>query len=118
MFEKLANWLVSALTIFLIANYLPGFTVKSFTTALVVAVALGIVNAVIKPIIVILTLPINILTLGLFGFVINAALIWGVAYFIQDFTIVGFLPALIAAIILWLINLIISIVIFPVKVAK
>lgn len=117
MFEKLANWLLSALAIIAIANYLPGFEVDSFTTALVVAVALGIVNAVIKPIIVVLTLPINILTLGFFSFVINAALIWIVAYFVPGFTIVGFVPALIASIALWLINLVISIVVFPIKAA-
>lgn len=116
MFEKLANWLLSALAIFAIAIYLPGFEVDSFVTALIVALVLGIINAVIKPILLILTLPITILTLGLFSFVVNALLIWGVAYLVPGFTITGFLPALIAAVFLWLINLIISVVVFPVKV--
>ncbi len=116
--EKLANWLISALAIFALALYLPGFEVDSFITALIVAFALGIVNAVIKPVLIIFTLPITILTLGLFSFVINALLIWGVAYFVPGFTISGFAPALIAAVILWLINTLISISIFPVKAAK
>jgi len=113
--EKLANWLISALAIFAIALYLPGFEVDSFTTALIVAFVLGIVNAVIKPVLTILTLPITIVTLGLFSFVINALLIWGVAYFVPGFTITGFAPALIAAIALWLINTLVSVVVFPIK---
>ncbi len=113
----LANWLLSALAIIIVANYLPGFRVDSFMTALIVALVLGIINAIIKPIIVILTLPINILTLGLFTFVINAALILFVAKIVPGFVIVGFGPALIAAIALWLISTIIHFVIFPVKAA-
>lgn len=115
MSEKLASWIVSALAIFAIALYLPGFHVNSFTTALIVALVLGIVNAVIKPILVILTLPITILTLGLFTFVVNAVLIILVSKIVPGFTIAGFFPALIAAVVLWLINTAISFVVFPVK---
>jgi len=111
----LTNWILSAIAIVVISNYLPGVSVASFTTALVVALVLGIINAVIKPIIVILTLPINILTLGLFTFVINAMLILIVARLVPGFTIAGFVPALIAAIALWLISTIINFVLFPVK---
>lgn len=115
MFEKLANWLISALVIYLIATYLEGFSVDSYLTAIVVALVLGIVNAIIKPVLMILTLPITILTLGLFSFVVNALLIWSVAYFVPGFEIAGFLPALIAAVALWLINMVLSIVLFPIK---
>ena len=117
MFKTLANWVVSAITIFIVATYVPGFEVDSFLTALIVALVLGIVNAFIKPIITILTLPITILTLGLFAFVINALLIWGISSIVAGFTITGFVPALIGAIALWLINLIIHFVIFPIKAA-
>ncbi|OGD95284.1 hypothetical protein A3F02_01375 [Candidatus Curtissbacteria bacterium RIFCSPHIGHO2_12_FULL_38_9b] len=117
MFKTLANWVVSAITIFIVATYVPGFEVDSFLTALIVALVLGIVNAFIKPIITILTLPITILTLGLFAFVINALLIWGISAIVAGFTITGFVPALIGAIALWLINLIIHFVIFPIKAA-
>lgn len=111
----LANWILSALTIFLIAEYIKGFQVDSFQTALIVALALGIMNAIIKPILVILTLPINILTLGLFTFVINAGLILAADYLIAGFTVTSFKPALIAAIVLWIINIFISKAVFPLK---
>lgn len=114
-FSILANWIISALAIILASQYVPGFHVNSFTTALIVAVVLGIINTLIKPIILILTLPINILTLGLFTFVINALLLLLVARFVPGFTIDGFIPALVGAVILWLINVIIHMVAFPVK---
>ncbi len=114
-FSLLANWLLSALTIILISQYVPGFKVDSFQTALIVALVLGIFNAIVKPIIVILTLPINILTLGLFTFVINAFLIMLTDHFVKGFTVTSFTPALIAAVILWAINILISKASFPVK---
>lgn len=114
-FSILANWLLSALTIYLISQYVPGFKVDTFQTALIVAVVLGIFNAIIKPILIILTLPINILTLGLFTFVINALLIMATDYFVVGFTVTSFTPALIAAIVLWLINVVLSRASFPVK---
>lgn len=111
----LANWLLSAIAIVVTAEFVPGFHVASFTTALIVALVLGIVNAIIKPILLLLTLPINILTFGLFTFVINAILILLVAQFVSGFTVVGFLPALVAGVILWLISHLINFVLFPVK---
>ena len=113
----LINWILSALTILLTSQIVPGFKIDTFTTALLVAFVLGIVNAVIKPIIVILTLPINIITLGLFTFVINAALLMLVDRIVPGFKVEGFTPALIAAFILWIINIVIHILAFPVKVA-
>lgn len=115
-FSIAANWIISALALIVVANYVPGFHVNSFTTALIVAIGLGIINALIKPVILILTLPINILTLGLFTFVINALLLLLVAKLIPGFTIDGFIPALIGAVILWLISTIVHLVPFPVKV--
>lgn len=116
MLELLANWVFSALAILVVATLVPGFSVNSFTTALIVALFLGILNALIKPILIILTLPINILTLGLFTFIINAALIWMVAQIVKGFTLSGFAPALIAALLLWLINLTVNLL-FPAKAA-
>ncbi len=114
-FSTLANWVLSAIAILIVSQYVPGVKVASFQTALLVALFLGIFNAVIKPILIILTLPINILTLGLFTFVINATLLWTVAYFVKGFTISNFTAALIAAVALWLINIIIHLVVFPIK---
>jgi len=111
----LANWILSALTIVLISQYVKGFYVDSYQTALVVALVLGVFNAFVKPVVVILTLPINIITLGLFTFVINAFLIMLTDYFVKGFTVTSFTPALIAAVILWLINVLISKATFPIK---
>ncbi|MDP2632279.1 MAG: phage holin family protein [Candidatus Curtissbacteria bacterium] len=115
MISILANWLLSAIAIVVTAEFVPGFQVDSFSTALIVALGLGVVNAIIKPVLLLLTLPINILTLGLFTFVINAVLILLVAQVVSGFTVVGFVPALIAGVILWAINHLVNFVLFPVK---
>ncbi|OGH06739.1 MAG: hypothetical protein A2171_01750 [Candidatus Levybacteria bacterium RBG_13_35_9] len=100
MVSVLINWIVSAMVIFSIAYILPGVRVAEFTTALVVALVLGIINALLKPILLILTLPINILTLGLFTFVLNAFLILLVSYIVPSFKVDSFFAALIFAIVL------------------
>ena len=100
----LINWIISALTIIVTAYLLPGVTVGGFTTALVVAVVLGAINIFIKPILIILTLPINILSLGLFTFVINAVIIILVSKIVPGFKVDGFISALLFSIILSVIN--------------
>jgi putative membrane protein len=97
----LLRWFLNAVVLLLVAFLVPGFSVNSFYTALIVALILGIVNAIIKPILVILTLPINILTLGLFTFIINAVLILFVSTIVKGFTVDGFVPALFGGLILW-----------------
>jgi putative membrane protein len=99
------RWLFNALALLLVAGLVSGFQVSSIGTALIVALVLGLVNAVIRPVLVILTLPINILTLGLFTFVINALMLLLVSSVVKGFTIDGFGPALEGALILWLISL-------------
>ena len=100
----LINWLVSGLAILVTAYLLPGVHVSSFTSALVAAVVLGVINAFIKPILLILTLPINLLTLGLFTFVVNALVIMLTANLVPGFSVDGFWWALIFSIVLSLIN--------------
>ncbi len=100
----LINWLVSGLAILVSAYILPGVHVSSLSAALVTAVVLGVVNAFIKPILVVLTLPISILTLGLFTLVINALLILLTSKLVPGFQVDGFLWALIFSIVLSLIN--------------
>ncbi len=90
----LLKWLVSAAAIILSAYIIPGVVVNSFLTALWLALFLGLVNIVIKPILIILTLPINILTLGLFTFVINASLILLASWAIDGFSVNNFWTAL------------------------
>ena len=104
MISVLVNWVVSAMVIFSIAYILPGTTVVDFTAALVVALVLGIINALLKPILLILTLPINILTLGLFTFILNALLIILVSNVVSGFIVDGFLAALIFGIVLSVVN--------------
>src|SRR3989344_796657 len=94
------NWFIKALAIVVVAYLLPGVTVASFWTALILAVVLGAINTFIKPVIVILTLPLTIVTLGLFVLVINAFLIMLAAAVVPGFAVSGFLSALLFAIIL------------------
>ncbi len=82
--------LINTLAVLVAAYILPGVKVDSFFTAVVVAIVLGIVNAILKPILVILTLPITIITLGLFYFVINAFLILLVSAIVPGFKVHGF----------------------------
>lgn len=96
--------LVSSIAVFVSANLLPGVHVQNFGTALMVAVVLGIINAFIRPIIFILTLPINILTLGLFTLVIIAGLIMLTATIVPGFQVDGFWWAIAFAFVLWIIN--------------
>lgn len=100
----LVNVLISAVAVLVSAYILPGVKVTSFTTAVVAAVMLGIVNSLLKPILIILTLPINILTLGLFTFVIIAALVLLVARLVPGFSVDGFWWALAFALVLSVVN--------------
>jgi putative membrane protein len=90
----LAHLLLSGLAVFVAARLLPGVSVDGYGTALIVAVALALVNATLRPILLLLTLPLNILTLGLFTFVIIGGLVELVAAFVPGFHVAGFLWAL------------------------
>lgn len=98
------RWIVNALLIMIVAYLVPGFVVHSFYTALIVALVLGLTNAILRPILIILTLPVTVLTLGLFVFVINALLIMFVSSIVKGFEVNGFLPALIGALLLTVLN--------------
>lgn len=96
--------LIGAIALILVAQFLPGVSVDSFGTAVVAALILGLLNAIVKPILVILTLPITIVTLGLFIFVINAFLFMFAASFLSGFHVDSFLSALIGSILVSLIS--------------
>ena len=100
----LISWLVYSLAILVAGYVLPGVHISSFFTALVVAIVLGIINAFIKPILIILTLPITILTLGLFTLVINAFLIMLTSWIVPGFVVDGFWWALLFSIVLSVVN--------------
>lgn len=97
MLKLVTKLLITVLSLLAVSTYVPGIIVDGFYIALIVAVILGFINLIIKPIILVLTLPINLLTLGLFTFVINAGLFWFVATFVGGFTVEGFIPALVGA---------------------
>ncbi len=100
--KLLVSFFSTVFALLLIAHVVPGFTVTNIYTAIIVALILGVVNLVIRPILLLLTLPLTILTLGLFTFVVNALLIWGVAAVVHldGFAVNGFMPALLAGLIL------------------
>jgi putative membrane protein len=104
----LIHWLIATIAIIISAYLLPGVTVKGFLAALVTALVLGLINAFIRPILLILTLPINILTLGLFTFIINALLIMLTGAIVPGFDVRNFwwalLFSLVLSIIKWVLN--------------
>ena len=104
----LLRWLLSAAALMLIAYYLPGVSVASFYTALIAALVLGLVNALIRPIILTLTLPVNILTLGLFTLVVNALMFWLASTVVKGFSVAGFWPAFWGALIMTLVGWVMS----------
>lgn len=104
----LLRWLISALTLMLVAYYVPGITVASFYAALIAALILGLINAIIRPLLVVLTLPVNILTLGLFTLVINALMFWLASSVVKGFYVSGFMAAFWGALIMWLVGWVIN----------
>ncbi len=98
------NWLIYTIAILISAYLLPGVHVANFQTALLAALVLGIINAILKPILFLLTLPITILTLGLFTLVINAALILLAAKLVHGFSVDSFWWAILFSLVLSIIN--------------
>ena len=104
MFTILANWVLSALALYLVTRILPGFQVDDFGSALIAVIIIGLVNALVKPLFIILTLPATILTLGLFLLVINALMLMLASSFTPGFRVDGFGTALIGSILLSIIT--------------
>lgn len=97
---------IAALGLWLATEWVDGIDVRSPTTLILAAFLLGIVNAIVKPIAVILTLPLTLVTLGLFLLVVNAAMLGLVAVFLPGMTIHGFWPALLAALVVSVVSFI------------
>ncbi len=94
----LITWLINAIALFALPYIMKSIRVESFSAALFAALVLGLVNALIRPILVLLTLPVTVLTLGLFIFVINGLLFWFVGNFVKGFHVAGFWSAVAGAI--------------------
>jgi putative membrane protein len=113
MLTLIARWIVNAAALLLVAYLYDGVRVESFLAAAIAALALGLVNAVVRPILVLLTLPVTLLTLGLFLFVLNALLFWFVAEIVHGFRVTGFMAALVGSVLYSVITLITSWLLFP-----
>jgi putative membrane protein len=100
----LIRWVINALALMLVAYIFPNIGVSGFYIALITALILGLINAVIRPFLLLITLPINIVTLGLFTFVLNALLFWFVASFIDGFYVAGFWAAFFGALVFSIIS--------------
>jgi putative membrane protein len=109
--KLLAGWLLNALALLGVAYLVPDIHVSSLIVALVAAAVIGLANMLIKPILVILTLPVTILTLGLFIFVINGILFWAVGHFLQGFEVktlmAGIIGAFAYSVISWILSAIV-----------
>jgi putative membrane protein len=110
--DLLLVWLINALALLALPYLVPSVQVDSFATALVAALLLGLVNSLIRPLLVLLTLPVTLVTLGLFVFVINALLFWFVASFVKGFAVAGFWSAFFGAIVYALISWAVSSLVF------
>ena len=94
------RWLLNALALIAVASLIPGIEISGLYIALIVALVLGLVNAVLRPLLILLTLPITILTLGLFTLIINGLLFWFVSSFIKGFEVSGFWAAFFGALVM------------------
>ncbi len=110
--KLLIGWLLSALALLAVAYLVPGIHVSSFMSALIAAAVIGLANILIKPILLILTLPVTIITLGLFIFVINGLLFWLAGYVLQGFDVktitAGIIGAIVYSIISWVLSAIVT----------
>ncbi len=102
------KWLLSAAALLLVAYLYSGVQVTSFTAALVAAFVIGLFNIILRPVLVVLTLPVTLVTLGLFLFVINALMFWAAAYVLDGFQVSGFVGALLGSLIYSVLGIVIE----------
>ena len=101
----LLHWIVNAVVLLIVSHFVSGFQISSFASAMFAVVIIGFVNATLGLFLKIMTFPLSILTLGLFVFVIDALMLWLSSKLVPGFTVTGFRPALLAALILALIQM-------------
>ena len=107
--KLIVRWMLLAAALLLVAHLYPGVSVASFGAALVAALVLGLFNTLVRPLLVLLTLPVTVLTLGLFLFVINALMFWAAANVLGGFNVTGFGAALIGSLIYSLCGMVIDV---------
>ncbi len=104
----IVRWLLLAAALLLVAHLYPGVTVSSFSSALFAAFVLGLLNTLVRPLLVLLTLPVTLITLGLFLFVINALMFWSAASLLSGLNVTGFQAALIGSLLYSLCGMVID----------
>jgi len=109
--KLIVRWLLLAAALLLVAHLYPGVTVASFGSAMVAALVLGLLNTLVRPLLVLLTLPVTVITLGLFLFVINALMFWMAAEVLSGLQVTGFGAALVGSLIYSLCGMVIDIAI-------
>lgn len=105
----IVRWLLLAAALLLVAHLYPGVVVQSFGSAMIAALVLGLLNTLLRPILVLLTLPVTLITLGLFLFVINALMFYFAASMLEGFHVTGFTAALIGSLIYTLCGMVIDV---------
>ena len=107
--KLIVRWLLLAAALLLLANLKLGVTVASFGAAMIAALVLGLLNTLVRPLLVLLTLPVTVLSLGLFLFVINALMFWSAAGVLDGFKVTGFGAALVGSLIYSLCGMVIDV---------
>ncbi|MBK5251650.1 MAG: phage holin family protein [Peptostreptococcaceae bacterium] len=102
------RWLGNAISIYVIAWLFEGVYIRGFFAAMVAALVLGMLNMLVRPVLIVLTLPINIMTLGIFTFILNGFLLKVVDFFVAGFGVDSFMTAVFASIVLTFVNMIIT----------
>lgn len=105
--RMLVHWLLNAVALLIVTYVVPGFHVSGIVAALIAALVIGLLNATLGLFLKVITFPLTVVTLGIFWFVVNAIVLKLASMFVPGFTIIGFLPAFLGAIVLALINLVV-----------
>lgn len=113
MVGLITRWLLTALALIITAKIVPGIHLRDTVTLFVAALVLGLVNAIVRPLLIFFTLPLTLLTLGLFILVINALSFWIAAYFVPGFEVDGFMPAFLGALLMSVLSTIFNWVVKP-----
>ncbi|MGY8904937.1 MAG: phage holin family protein [Burkholderiales bacterium] len=107
--KLLLQWLLSAAALLMVAYLYSGVVISSFGAAMLAALVMGLLNAVVRPILVVLTLPVTVVTLGLFLFVINALMFWAASGLLAGFAVSGFVAALIGSLLYSVLGMLIDV---------
>ena len=106
--KLIIKWFLSAAALLAVASLYSGVQVQSFSAALIAALVIGLLNAIVRPILIILTLPVTVVTLGLFLFVINAWMFWWASSLLDGFRVQGFWAALLGSLIYTALGIVIN----------